>query len=93
MINQPSRPPVFSPAPGQVRWVRDRHAAIRGHRQWVHFVRVDQPEQVMVDPPYDHESVGVWERRCRSVWQCSSVGASFRSLNDAYGWVQSIPRL
>jgi hypothetical protein len=93
MNNQPSRPAVFCPAAGQRRWVRDRRAAIRGHRGWVHFVRVDQPHQVMVEAPYDHESVGEWERHCRSVWQCPAVGASFPSIAAAAAWVQQIPRV
>ena len=91
MQSQPYRPYIFAPAPNQRRWVRDRRAAIRGSRQWVMFVRVDRVERIMVDAPYDHESVGEWERRCRSVWQCPSVGAEFPCLDDAAAWVDSLP--
>lgn len=91
MQSQPSRPAVFSPAAGQRCWVRDRAAAIRGRRQWVHFVRVDRSHQVMVEAPYDHNDSGQWERRCRSVWQCPSVGAEFPRLADAAAWVASLP--
>lgn len=90
-MQSPSRPAVFSPAPGQRRWVRDSQAAIRGRRGWVHFIRVERVDCVMVDAPYDHNDAGQWERRCRSVWQCPSVGAEFPSLNQAAAWVESLP--
>ena len=92
-MRNPYRPysAIFAPAPNQRRWVRDCLAAIRGRRGWVYFVRIDRVERIMVDAPYDHNDSGQWERRCRSVWQCSSVGAEFASLDDAAAWVDSLP--
>lgn len=87
----PSRPAVFSPAPGQRRWVRDRHAALLGRRQWVRLIRVDRPMDVMVEAPYDHNDAGAWERRCVSVWQVPAVGAEFASLAAAAAWVAAMP--
>jgi hypothetical protein len=91
MSAQPFRPAVFAPAAGQRRWVRDRHAAIRGRRQWVRLIRVDRRGLFMVEPPYDHNDSGQWERRSVSVWQVPSVGAEFASLAAAEAWVASLP--
>lgn len=92
MNESPSRPAAFAPSPEQQRWVRDRHAAIRNaDGRWVHFWRVDDIYQEMIDAPYDHHSVGVFSSRVRSFWQCPCVGASFQSLDDAQEWVRSLP--
>ena len=94
MNESPSRPAAFAPSPGQQRWVRDRHAAIRNFDgRWVHFWRVDDIYEQMIDPPCDHNSVGVFSRRSHSFWQCPCVGASFHSLSDAREWVISLPRV
>ena len=93
MNESPSRPAAFAPRPGQQRWVRDRHAAIRNGGRWVHFWRVDEIYQEMIDAPYDHHDVGRFCSRVRSFWQCPSVGAEFQSLDDAQRWVRSIPRI
>lgn len=90
-MQSPSRPSVFAPAPGQRRWVRDRHAAIKGRRQWVRLIRVDRAVSVMADAPYDHNDAGRWERRCVSVWQVPAVGAEFASLREAAAWIAAMP--
>lgn len=97
--SSPSRPPAapavrraaFVPAPGQRVWVRDRIAAVRGVRQWVHFVRVDKVEWVSAGDNWDGsphcEHVG-----SRSRWQCPCVGASFPNMRAAAAWVASLPQ-
>lgn len=86
-----SRPAVFAPAPQQRRWVRDRHAAIRGRRQWVRLIRVDRAVSVMADAPYDHNDAGRWVQQRYSVWQVPAVGAVFPSLDAAAAWVAAMP--
>jgi len=88
---QAARPAVFAPKANQRRWVRDRHAAIRGHRQWIKLVRVDRTSQVMVDAPYDHDDSGQWEQRSVSIWQVPVVGAEFPSLAHAEEWIAAMP--
>jgi hypothetical protein len=90
-MQSPSRPAIFAPAPNQRRWVRDRHAAIRGRRQWVRLIRVDRSVAVMADAPYDHNSSGAWQRQSVSVWQVPCVGAEFPSLADAAAWIAAMP--
>jgi uncharacterized protein (DUF1697 family) len=76
---------------GQRRWVRGRHAAIRGRRQWVRLIRVDRVSAVMADAPYDHNDAGAFRRHCVSVWQVPAVGAEFASLRDAAAWIAAMP--
>lgn len=90
-MQSPNRPAIFAPAPNQRRWVRDRHAAIRGRRQWVRLIRVDRISAIMADAPYDHNDAGQWQRRCVSVWQVPAVGAEFASLADAAAWIAAMP--
>ena len=78
----------FAPAQNQRRWVRDRFAAIYDGREWGHFRRRDNVNDVMVEAPYDHEDAGRWESRSESVWVHSS-GMEFSSLDDAAAWWQS----
>ena len=92
MNSFPSRPAPFSPAPGQPRWARGRHAAIRGQRQWVRLIRIDRLSSAMVDAPYDHNDAGAHVRQSVSVWQIPCVGASFSSLRDAAAWVAALPQ-
>ena len=91
-MQNPSRPAPFSPAPGQRRWVRGQHAAIRGRRQWVRLIRVDRLSSAMADAPYDHNDSGAHVRQSASVWQVPCVGACFPNLNAAAAWVASLPQ-
>ena len=84
----------FNPAPNQRRWVRDRQAAIWFSGQWIHFDRVDQRMERMVDPPYDHNDVGVWQDYVISVWRCSIMGreVEFSNIRQAEQYLELIRR-